>query len=605
MLPAVPAQLQISCDSADQAKWASDIRERRKTQLNLEQQLKALSEGYGQDNGSGNNLLEGDEDHNDGTIGSEAQPVPGRVGVPLKGFFVSVNDAFGNSIAWTHPQEMNPAGLCNDSSTISPISPSTLTSSATTLSRCRSNYAGELVNVSVEVVEPKGSRLSVQTRWVKCEQNDSSNETWSYTLELTVEGMLNTTNKAPDAPSASSVGGNKQYNGGPWEERVRVRLHGMHKQEAHKTEGSTLEPIDLWLALTAGHPHKLGCVPDFSHPEPPTSLPNHSPLPPLRLVLLDHCGNRIHNPSDLRDFEVVFRFLSNPSRDTRGCVDNSFFSEEKAFVDTDAKKGSEVVLVRPLTSFQTSLIENSSVNARSVSNTAGLGWSDLGAVTVPAEWSVLKVSSDVLLLPRNAVTEACSRTATGGSGAATFIEAHLFIAAPPGVSSAAHIPQPLCTWQHAIAVSASSAPAFIDLGRPCLSVAHETHDSDARKHEAADSRAGATSRWNWLSTLRITKDDDILESNDGQDGAISTEVTEQLRQFEGSSVPLLAGCAGSTVQGLVVRICDEAGTTWQTPSSGWRLALYTCGTDNGDIGEDEQDVLAVMPLASRVPLEVS
>jgi len=244
-------------------------------------------------------------------------------------------------------------------------------------------------------------------------------------------------------------------------------------------------------------------------------------------------------------------------------------------------------------SFQNASIGSSEISFSATSNHAapemamvevtGLGWSDLGTVTVPVGWDVMNVTRDALLQPQNAVAEACSRSRSNSSGAATSILAQLLTSAPPGVTNPALSSQSLCTWQHAITVSASSAPACIDLGRPYLNVDEVPHnDGTRRRPEGADSNIPAAPRWNWLSTLG-TLPDSLVENG---------------------NVRLLAGCAGSTVQGLVVRVRDEAGATWHAPSSGWRLALFTGSVSDEGVDEDGRDVLAVVPLPSQVPLEV-
>jgi hypothetical protein len=364
------------------------------------------------------------------------------------------------------------------------------------------------------------------------------------------------------------------------------------QQPFDNEEESALEPMDFWVALTAGPPRALKCLPDAKNPEPPSSLPNQSPLPPLRLVMLDVCGNRVQYPHDLRGLEVACRCRS---------VSGGSTSTAGAAVDAEV---SDAFSVRPLATLQgacsggldprlrlgASGAAPGANAAATVAAAGGFGWSDLGTLVLPAGWGVLNVSSKLLLPPAAAATAGgCARTA--GGGAAASIEARLSTA-PPTCGPADFQAPTACLWQHSIAVTASSAPAAIDLGRACSrGPALEAQGRGADTAGATALVALIGPRWSWLSSARAGRDRD----------ATAATATPPPAAQEGCDVAVLAGCAGSTVTGWVARVSDEAGSAWHAPGSGWRLALYTHAAGSAD---GDREVVAVLPLPSRVPLEV-
>ena len=342
-------------------------------------------------------------------------------------------------------------------------------------------------------------------------------------------------------------------------------------------------------------------LPDASHPEPPKSLSNRSPLPALRLVILDRCGNRVSYPPLLRGLEVALTFGEEGSRSPAG-------GSAAAAAGAAAAVATSLAVVRPVASLAPA---DAPVGAQpfegSGSRPKSQGWGDLGTVAVSTGWGVLVAAK----APVGAWVEA--RLSGPLAAPACFGE----------LGGTKEAPHHAVMWRHNVTVTASSEPAAIGLGRP---------NGQTRGEAAAEIPHGGVNGGGSSSTVEIDWLPQPLGSGLGSGGGVVEGTAEGTEEVPGyltrpaalnGEVPRLAAFAGGGVSRWVARVVDEAGRPWSPPSSGWRVAICTTagggrlrgggrggrggfpagGGGGGGGGEGRLVVVAVVALPSKEPVE--
>ena len=386
-------------------------------------------------------------------LGSKARPIPASVGCALSPILICIEDGFQNRISWkvANQQQTKPSSFSMSSSSSS----SELTSRTASRSLAfgpsmtpkrqqqgqqllampnfpplRSwpepssgigemcdgsnrvqksgppspSVSGPKLEIKVAAIDTK-SRINVHHEWL---QEETDSFATQRNLQITMSGMIN-----PKSPAEKEK--NRTKSGvGPWEELVAVRVQAIFPGNAGSSEKAK-EQLVLWFALSSGPIKLVKCLPNAKFPSPPKAMLNKSPLPPLRLVLLDAWHNRVAYPPLLECLELT------------------------------ARCGEAEATVRPI--FCPQLTDSSAASSESQTN----NWGDIGTLIIKSGWGQLHAR------PLESGGASVVSLQILGANEPTALQV-------PGSENIA-LPAPgACLWSCDISVTASSDAAAIDLG---------------------------------------------------------------------------------------------------------------------------------------------